>query len=137
MADGAASLQEAIADVLTRKAVAACTAHGVGTLVVVGGVAANSRVRALAEERCAAAGLTLRVPPLRLCTDNGAMIAAIGDLLVRAGAEPAPLDVSIDPSAPLEYAALHPVGRGAGRLAVRVPVPDGGRERILATGVAG
>ncbi|MCD9141088.1 tRNA (adenosine(37)-N6)-threonylcarbamoyltransferase complex transferase subunit TsaD [Streptomyces albireticuli] len=113
VADGAASLQEAIADVLTRKAVAACKEHGVGTLVVVGGVAANSRVRALAEERCAKAGITLRVPPLRLCTDNGAMIAAVGDLLVRAGAEPAPLDVSIDPSAPLEYAALHPVARKA------------------------
>ncbi|MFC4330963.1 tRNA (adenosine(37)-N6)-threonylcarbamoyltransferase complex transferase subunit TsaD [Streptomyces andamanensis] len=109
VADGAASLQEAVADVLTRKAVAACRAHGVATLVVVGGVAANSRVRALAEERCQAAGITLRVPPLRLCTDNGAMIAAVGDLLVRAGAAPAPLDVSIDPSAPLEYAALHPV----------------------------
>ncbi|MEU9125503.1 tRNA (adenosine(37)-N6)-threonylcarbamoyltransferase complex transferase subunit TsaD [Streptomyces sp. NPDC048506] len=109
VADGAASLQEAIADVLTRKAVAACTAHGVGTLVVVGGVAANSRVRALAEERCAAAGITLRVPPMRLCTDNGAMIAAVGDLLVRSGAQPAPLDVSVDPSAPLEYATLHPL----------------------------
>lgn len=108
VADGAASLQEAIADVLTRKAVAACAEHGVGTLVVVGGVAANSRVRSLAEERCRAAGIELRVPPLRLCTDNGAMIAAVGDLLVRAGAEPAPLDVSIDPSAPLEYAALRP-----------------------------
>ncbi|TXC97935.1 tRNA (adenosine(37)-N6)-threonylcarbamoyltransferase complex transferase subunit TsaD [Streptomyces sp. ISID311] len=112
VADGAAALQEAVADVLTRKAVAACTEYGVRTLVVVGGVAANSRVRALAQERCAAAGLTLRVPPLRLCTDNGAMIAAVGDLLVRSGAAPAPLDVSVDPSAPLEYAALHPVGRG-------------------------
>ncbi|MEU5052779.1 tRNA (adenosine(37)-N6)-threonylcarbamoyltransferase complex transferase subunit TsaD [Streptomyces sp. NPDC021096] len=111
VADGAASLQEAVADVLTRKAVAACREHGVGTLVVVGGVAANSRVRALAQARCEAAGIELRVPPLRLCTDNGAMIAAVGDLLVRAGAEPAPLDVSIDPSAPLEYAALHPVAR--------------------------
>ncbi|MGH4029976.1 tRNA (adenosine(37)-N6)-threonylcarbamoyltransferase complex transferase subunit TsaD [Actinomycetota bacterium Odt1-20B] len=109
VADGAASLQEAVADALTRKAVAACAEHGVGTLVVVGGVAANSRVRSLAEERCRAAGVALRVPPLRLCTDNGAMIAAVGDLLVRAGAEPAPLDVSIDPSAPLERAALHPV----------------------------
>ncbi|MFI9240938.1 tRNA (adenosine(37)-N6)-threonylcarbamoyltransferase complex transferase subunit TsaD [Streptomyces sp. NPDC053079] len=109
VADGAASLQEAVADVLTRKAVAACREHGVGTLVVVGGVAANSRVRALAQARCEAAGIELRVPPLRLCTDNGAMIAAVGDLLVRAGAEPAPLDVSIDPSAPLEYAALQPV----------------------------
>ncbi|MGW9378384.1 tRNA (adenosine(37)-N6)-threonylcarbamoyltransferase complex transferase subunit TsaD [Streptomyces albidoflavus] len=113
VADGAASLQEAVADVLTRKAVGACREHGVGTLVVVGGVAANSRVRALAEERCRAAGIALRVPPVRLCTDNGAMIAAVGDLLVRAGAAPAPLDVSVDPSAPLEYAALHPVGRAA------------------------
>ncbi|MEW2407792.1 tRNA (adenosine(37)-N6)-threonylcarbamoyltransferase complex transferase subunit TsaD [Streptomyces griseoviridis] len=114
VADGAASLQEAVADVLTRKAVAACREHGVGTLVVVGGVAANSRVRSLAEERCRADGIELRVPPLGLCTDNGAMIAAVGDLLVRAGAEPAPLDVSIDPSAPLEYAALHPVASLAG-----------------------
>ncbi|ATL31107.1 tRNA (adenosine(37)-N6)-threonylcarbamoyltransferase complex transferase subunit TsaD [Streptomyces formicae] len=114
VADGAAALQEAVADVLTRKAVTACRAHGVGTLVVVGGVAANSRVRALAEERCGAAGIELRVPPLRLCTDNGAMIAAVGDLLVRAGAEAAPLDVSIDPSAPLEFAALQPRGRAAG-----------------------
>ncbi|NSC25314.1 tRNA (adenosine(37)-N6)-threonylcarbamoyltransferase complex transferase subunit TsaD [Streptomyces albus subsp. chlorinus] len=108
VADGAASLQEAVADVLTRKAVAACREHGVDTLVVVGGVAANSRVRALAEERCAAAGVALRVPPLSLCTDNGAMIAAVGDLLVRAGAAPAPWDLSADPSAPLEQAALHP-----------------------------
>ncbi|MFB7597491.1 tRNA (adenosine(37)-N6)-threonylcarbamoyltransferase complex transferase subunit TsaD [Streptomyces sp. NPDC056160] len=111
--DGAASLQEAVADVLTRKAVAACAEHGVGTLVVVGGVAANSRVRSLAEERCRAAGVTLRVPPPKLCTDNGAMIAAVGDLLVRAGARPAPLDVSVDPSAPLAYAALHPTPSAA------------------------
>ncbi|MGI5438621.1 tRNA (adenosine(37)-N6)-threonylcarbamoyltransferase complex transferase subunit TsaD [Streptomyces shenzhenensis] len=109
VADGAASLQEAVADALTRKAVAACAEHGVGTLVVVGGVAANSRVRSLAEERCRAAGIELRVPPPRLCTDNGAMIAAVGDLLVRAGAEPAPLNLSIDSSAPLEHASLHPV----------------------------
>ncbi|MFJ2744959.1 tRNA (adenosine(37)-N6)-threonylcarbamoyltransferase complex transferase subunit TsaD [Streptomyces sp. NPDC087440] len=113
VADGAASLQEAVADVLTRKAVRACREHGVRTLVVVGGVAANSRVRVLAEERCREAGIALRVPPLGLCTDNGAMIAAVGDLLVRAGAEPAPWDVSIDPSAPLEYAALHPLARDA------------------------
>ncbi|GHF36983.1 tRNA N6-adenosine threonylcarbamoyltransferase [Kitasatospora xanthocidica] len=107
--DAAAALQEAIADTLTRKAVRACTDHGIDTLVVVGGVAANSRIRALTERRCAAAGITLRVPALRLCTDNGAMVAAIGDLLVRSGARPAPMDISIDPSAPLEYAALTPL----------------------------
>lgn len=95
---------------LTRKAVAACVEHGVDTLVIVGGVAANARVRSLAEERCRAAGVELRMPPPWLCTDNGAMIAAVGDPLVRAGAAPAPLDVSVDPSAPLEYATLHPAG---------------------------
>lgn len=100
-----------MADVLTRKAVAACREHGVRTLVVVGGVAANSRVRELAERRCASAGIELRVPPMTLCTDNGAMIAAIGDLLVRAGVEPAPHQLTIDPSAPLEYASLNPVAR--------------------------
>ncbi|MEC4015527.1 tRNA (adenosine(37)-N6)-threonylcarbamoyltransferase complex transferase subunit TsaD, partial [Streptomyces sp. H27-D2] len=89
--------------------------YGVRTLVVVGGVAANTRVRELAERRCRAAEVTLRVPPLRLCTDNGAMIAAVGDLLVRAGGRAAPLDVSIDPSAPLEYAALHPVAARSAR----------------------
>ncbi|WUT92614.1 tRNA (adenosine(37)-N6)-threonylcarbamoyltransferase complex transferase subunit TsaD [Streptomyces sp. NBC_00667] len=112
VADGAAALQEAVADVLTRKALAACRAHHVQTLVVVGGVAANSRVRALAERRCAAAGIELRVPPMTLCTDNGAMIAAVGALLVRSGAAPAPLDVTIDPSAPLEYASLTPLPVG-------------------------
>jgi tRNA A37 threonylcarbamoyltransferase TsaD len=83
-------------------AVTACAEHGVGTLVVVGGAAANSRVRSPAEEHCLAAGVELRVPPLRLCTDNGAMTAPVGGLLVRAGAAPAPL----------EYAALHPVVMG-------------------------
>ncbi|MEV7611948.1 tRNA (adenosine(37)-N6)-threonylcarbamoyltransferase complex transferase subunit TsaD [Streptomyces sp. NPDC089799] len=117
VADGAAALQEAVADVLTRKALAACKAYEVTTLVVVGGVAANSRVRALAERRCASAGIELRVPSMTLCTDNGAMIAAVGDLLVRSGAEPAPLDVSVDPSAPLEYAALTPMARTAVRAA--------------------
>lgn len=46
--------------------------------------------------------------------DIGAMTATVADLLVRAGAEPAPPEVSIDPSAPLEYAAPHPVARRAG-----------------------
>ena len=62
VADVAASFQEAVADVLTRKAVQACREHGVEHLVIGGGVAANSRLRALAAERCAAAGLRLRVP---------------------------------------------------------------------------
>jgi N6-L-threonylcarbamoyladenine synthase len=96
-ADVAAGFQEAVADVLTRKAVRAAADLAVGALLIAGGVAANSRLRELAEERCAAAGLTLRVPRLRLCTDNGVMIAAFAAHLVGAGATPSPLDVAADP----------------------------------------
>jgi N6-L-threonylcarbamoyladenine synthase len=100
-ADIAAGFQEAVADVLTRKAVRAATALGVSTLLIAGGVAANSRLRELAEQRCAAAGLTLRIPRPRLCTDNGAMIAAFAAHLVAAGAAPSPLDVPSDPGLPV------------------------------------
>jgi N6-L-threonylcarbamoyladenine synthase len=93
VADVAAAFQEAVADVLTAKAVRACRDLGVGHLVIGGGVAANSRVRSLAEERCAAAGFGLRVPRPGLCTDNGAMVAALGALLVSADAAPAALDL--------------------------------------------
>jgi N6-L-threonylcarbamoyladenine synthase len=96
VADVAASFQEAVADVLTARAVAACRDHGVDTLVIGGGVAANSRLRALAEERCDAAGIRLRTPPPKLCTDNGAMVAALGALLVERDVEPSPLDLPTD-----------------------------------------
>ena len=92
VADVAASVQEAIADVLTERLVAACVDHGVGHAVLGGGVAANSRLRAMAEARCEAAGLELRVPRPELCTDNGAMVAALGSRLVRSGVAPSPLD---------------------------------------------
>jgi len=101
VADVAASFQEAVADVLTKKAVAACRANGVGHLVIGGGVAANSRLRALAAERCAAAGIVLRVPRPGLCTDNGAMVAALGAELVSRGAAPSALDFAADSSLPV------------------------------------
>jgi N6-L-threonylcarbamoyladenine synthase len=99
--DVAASFQEAVADVLTRKAVAACREHGVGHLVIGGGVAANSRLRALAQERCAAAGLRLRVPRPGLCTDNGAMVAALGAELLARDAPPSALDFAADSALPV------------------------------------
>ncbi|MEN3301622.1 tRNA (adenosine(37)-N6)-threonylcarbamoyltransferase complex transferase subunit TsaD, partial [Pseudonocardia sp.] len=71
VADVAASFQEAVVDVLTAKTVRAAREHGMDTVLLGGGVAANSRLRALAQERCDAAGLTLRVPRPVLCTDNG------------------------------------------------------------------
>ncbi|MGH3725330.1 MAG: tRNA (adenosine(37)-N6)-threonylcarbamoyltransferase complex transferase subunit TsaD [Mycobacterium sp.] len=100
-ADVAAGFQEAAADVLTMKAVRAATDLGVSTLLIAGGVAANSRVRELAEQRCADAGVTLRVPPLRLCTDNGAMIASFAAHLVAAGAQPSSLQAAADPGLPV------------------------------------
>jgi N6-L-threonylcarbamoyladenine synthase len=99
--DIAAGFQEAVADVLTMKAVRAATALGVSTLLIAGGVAANSRLRGLAAQRCGVAGLTLRIPRPRLCTDNGAMIASFAAHLVAAGAPPSPLDVPSDPGLPV------------------------------------
>ena len=101
VADVAAAFQEAVVDVLTRKAVDACTEHGVGHLLVGGGVAANSRLRALAEQRCAAAGIRLRVPRPGLCTDNGAMVAALGALCVARGRTPSASDLPVDSSMPV------------------------------------
>jgi N6-L-threonylcarbamoyladenine synthase len=100
-ADVAAGFQEAVADVLTMKAVRAATDLDVSTLLIAGGVAANSRLRELAQQRCAAAGLTLRVPRPRLCTDNGAMIASLAAHLVAAGAAPSALEAAADPGLPV------------------------------------
>jgi N6-L-threonylcarbamoyladenine synthase len=98
VADVAASFQEAVVDVLTRKALLACAENGVQHLVVGGGVAANSRLRALAQERCDAAGVELRVPRPGLCTDNGAMVAALGAELVARGRPPSSLRLPADSS---------------------------------------
>ena len=99
--DVAASFQEAVVDVLTKKAVAACRHQGVQHLQIGGGVAANSRLRALAQERCDAAGIELRVPRPALCTDNGAMVAALGAQMVLRGRTPSDLAVPADSSMPV------------------------------------
>ncbi|MTE20600.1 tRNA (adenosine(37)-N6)-threonylcarbamoyltransferase complex transferase subunit TsaD [Streptomyces sp. TRM43335] len=101
VADVAASFQEAVVDVLTRKAIRACKDEGVDHLMIGGGVAANSRLRALAEERCEAAGITLRVPRPKLCTDNGAMVAALGAEMVARDRAPSDWDLPADSSLPV------------------------------------
>jgi N6-L-threonylcarbamoyladenine synthase len=113
VADVAASFQEAVADVLTRKAVSSCHAHGVTDLIIGGGVAANSRLRALARERCEAAGVALRVPRPGLCTDNGAMVAALGAELMARDVTPSPLDVAADSSLPVTEVVAGPRVPGA------------------------
>ncbi|WP_116041367.1 tRNA (adenosine(37)-N6)-threonylcarbamoyltransferase complex transferase subunit TsaD [Amycolatopsis palatopharyngis] len=104
--DVAASFQEAVADVLTAKAIRAAREAGIGTLVISGGVAANSRLSTLAAQRCAEAGIELRVPRPRLCTDNGAMIAALGAHVLAAGVRPSALDLSADPSLPVSTISI-------------------------------
>ena len=105
-ADVAASFQEAIVDVLLLKSLAACKASGIDSLVIAGGVAANSRLRALASQRCLAAGVRLRIPSPALCTDNGAMVAALGSLMVAAGRAPSQSAFDADSSLPVEVISL-------------------------------
>jgi N6-L-threonylcarbamoyladenine synthase len=105
-ADVAASFQEAVVDVLLLKALAACKTSGIDSLVIAGGVAANSRLREVASERCAKAGIQLRIPSPGLCTDNGAMVAALGSLMVAAGRPATQGAFDADSSLPVERVAL-------------------------------
>jgi N6-L-threonylcarbamoyladenine synthase len=101
-ADVAASFQEAVVDVLLSKALSAAKAHRYEALIIAGGVAANSRLRAEATRRCEMAGIHLRTPPIGLCTDNGAMVAALTSLMVQAGANPSGVGFAADSSSGLE-----------------------------------
>jgi N6-L-threonylcarbamoyladenine synthase len=94
--DLCASFQEAVCDALTARAVKAARAAGLRSLVICGGVAANSRLRGLAAERCAAEGIALYLPAARLCTDNGAMIATAGAVHLARG-DRAAAGMSADP----------------------------------------
>jgi N6-L-threonylcarbamoyladenine synthase len=78
MEDTAASLQEAIVDVLVSKTIRAAKTSGMKTVAVGGGVAANSRLQSEMSRACAEEGIRLVIPPPILCTDNAAMIAAAG-----------------------------------------------------------
>ena len=98
-ADVSASFQEAVVDVLLMKSLAACKESGIESLVIAGGVAANSRLRELAQERCQKAGIKLRTPPISLCTDNGTMVAALGSLAVMSGQQPSHIGLAADSSA--------------------------------------
>ena len=101
VADVAASFQEAVCDVLSAKALDACAATGATDLLIGGGVAANSRLRALLAQRAEQRGVALRSPRPGLCTDNGAMIAVLGAEVVTSGGRPSRLDFGADSSLPV------------------------------------
>ncbi|MCF3137729.1 tRNA (adenosine(37)-N6)-threonylcarbamoyltransferase complex transferase subunit TsaD [Paenarthrobacter sp. AR 02] len=106
VADIAAAFQEAVVDVISSKAVLACKENGITDVLLGGGVAANSRLRELTRQRCTSAGITLHVPPLDLCTDNGAMVAALGSQLIMAGIGPSGLAFAPDSSMPVTSVSL-------------------------------
>lgn len=81
----AASFQAAAIEVLVKKTLRAAAEHKAGGVVVAGGVAANQKLRREFSKECAASGVALSIPSMRLCTDNAAMIAAAGDRLIRRG----------------------------------------------------
>lgn len=95
LADVTASFETAVVDVLVTKTLLACEDHGIDHVMLGGGVAANRRLRETLAERCSEAGVTLRIPPLKLCTDNGAMVAALGAELVTRGLPPSPEDFAV------------------------------------------
>ena len=107
IADVAASFREAVVDVLTAKAIAACNDYGVPRLLLGGGVIANARLREVAQQRAEKAGIELRIPAFSLCTDNGAMIAALASELIMEGAEPSSLSFGADSTLPVTDIHVH------------------------------
>ena len=95
-ADLAASTQQAIVDVLVRKACRALDEQGLNRLVVAGGVGANRELRRQLDAACARQGVRVHYPELDLCTDNGAMIAMAAAMRVRAGVEVPQRDYRFD-----------------------------------------
>lgn len=106
VADVAAAFQESVADVLSMKAIRACRDEGIEHLIVGGGVAANSRLRVMVEERAAEHGIEVRIPPPRLCTDNGAMVASLGAAIVERGLPPSSRVLAADSSLPVTEVLL-------------------------------
>ena len=101
VADVCASFQEAVCDVLTAKAMDMCDHFGLDTLLLGGGVAANARLRTLLQERADAAGVTVRRPRPGLCTDNGAMMAALGAEVIRRGRPASSLTIGANSGLPV------------------------------------
>jgi N6-L-threonylcarbamoyladenine synthase len=105
LADLAASFEQVVAQVLVERSCRCAREQGLGTLVLVGGVAANRRLRQLLEQRCDLDGLAWRVAPLAYCTDNAAMIGVAAAQRL-AGGQSSCFELGVAARLPLEQAGL-------------------------------
>lgn len=99
--DVCASLADSVATVLAKKAMRGCEHYDSSTLIVGGGFSANSQLRTKLHEYGAKQHVEVRIPDIKLCTDNGAMVAMLGVNLVEAGVAPSAPDFSINSAMPL------------------------------------
>ena len=105
LADVAASFEQVVAEVLVERTCRCARDQGLGTIVMVGGVAANRRLRSCMEQRCRAMGLEWRLAPLAYCTDNAAMIAVAAEQRFVAGGVSS-IELAVTPRMALEAAAV-------------------------------
>ena len=103
LADLAASFEQVVAEVLVERSCRCARDQGLDTLLVVGGVAANRRLRALLAQRAEQLGLRWRVAPLAWCTDNAAMVGVAACQRLSSGCR-SPLSLGVAPRLPLEEA---------------------------------
>ena len=101
VADIAASFQEAVVEVLVKKTLMAAKETGIDTVVIGGGVAANSRLRTMAQSMAEKENIKVRIPRPGLCTDNGAMVASLGAQLFKNQIEPSKITFEVDPILPI------------------------------------
>ncbi len=101
VADIAASFQEAVVEVLMKKTLMAAKETGIDTVVIGGGVAANSRLRSMAQSLSEKENIKVRIPRPGLCTDNGAMVAALGAQLFNNQIEFSNITFEVDPILPI------------------------------------
>ena len=101
VSDIAASFQEAVVEVLVKKTLMAAKETGIETVVIGGGVAANSRLRTMAQSMAEKENIRVRIPRPGLCTDNGAMVASLGSLLFKNQIEPSKITFEVDPILPI------------------------------------
>ena len=101
VSDIAASFQEAVVEVLVKKTLMAAKETGIDTVVIGGGVAANSRLRTMAQSMAEKENINVRIPRPGLCTDNGAMVASLGAQLFKNQIEPSKITFEVDPILPI------------------------------------